>query len=58
MFKSILFRTPGSETSGDILEFTKPATVELQAEGESCVLKDVSRIEIRKSKKCLKVIQN
>lgn len=58
MFRSILFRTPGSETSGDILEFTKPATVELQAEGESCVLKDVSRIEIRKSKKCLKVIQN
>jgi hypothetical protein len=58
MFKSVLFRTPGTDTEGDILEFIQPATVKLQAEGESCTLKDVKKIEIRKSQKCLKVIQN
>lgn len=56
MFKSIFFRIPGSETKGDILEFFEPATVELQAEGEYKTLESVKTIEIRKSKKCLKVI--
>ncbi|MBQ3353366.1 hypothetical protein IJG89_03450 [Candidatus Saccharibacteria bacterium] len=58
MFKSIFFRVPGSETTGDILEFTHPATIELQAEGEYRKFKDIKKIEIRKSKKCLKTIQN
>jgi len=58
MVAAILVRTPGTETTGDILEFTKPATVELQAEGEYQVFKDIKTIEIKKGTKCLKVIHN
>ena len=58
MMKSIFSRIPGTATDGDILKFTNPSTVTLQAEGESVVLKDINKIEIRKSKKCLKVIEN
>jgi hypothetical protein len=58
MVAAILVRTPGTETTGDTLEFTKPATVELQAEGEYQVFKDVKTIEIKKGTKCLKVIHN
>ncbi|MBQ3296478.1 hypothetical protein IJI79_00545 [Candidatus Saccharibacteria bacterium] len=56
MVRSILFRTPGDETTGDKLEFKGEATVELQAEGEYQIFKDTRTIEVRKSKKCLKVI--
>lgn len=55
MAKSILFYVPSSETKGDILEFMEPATIELQAEGESKTFRNVKTIEIRKSKKYLKV---
>ncbi|MBR0431062.1 hypothetical protein IJJ05_02125 [Candidatus Saccharibacteria bacterium] len=58
MFRSILFRIPGSETKGDQLEFLSPATIELQAEGEYKTFVNVKTIEIRKSEKCLKVITN
>ena len=58
MVAAILVRTPGTETTGDILEFTKLATVELQAEGEYQVFKDIKTIEIKKGTKCLKVIHN
>ena len=58
MLRSIFSRIPGSPTDGDTLEFTKPATVTLQAEGESTRFKDIKKIEIRKSQKCLKVIEN
>ena len=58
MLKSILIRTPGQETVGDVIEFERPATVELQAEGEYRVFKGIKKIEIRKSKKCLKVIEH
>ena len=58
MAKSILVRVPGEETKGDTLEFLQPATVELQAEGEYKKFENISKIEIRKSKKCLKVIEN
>ncbi|MBR3253258.1 hypothetical protein IKF85_00865 [Candidatus Saccharibacteria bacterium] len=58
MFKSIFFRIPGSETEGDVLEFLEPATVELQAEGEYKTFENIKKIEVRKSKKCLKVITN
>ncbi len=58
MTKSILIRTPGEETTEDILEFQNPATVELQAEGEYQVFKDIKTIKIRKAHKCLKVIEN
>ena len=58
MLRSIFSRIPGTATDGDVLKFTKPSTVTLQAEGESITFKDISKIEIRKSKKCLKVIEN
>ncbi len=57
MAKSILVRTPGSETTGDVLEFEKPAAVELQAEGEYRIFENIKKIEVRKSKQCLKVIE-
>ncbi len=58
MFLSIFVRVPGTETKGDVLEFVKPATVEIQAEGEYRVFRDVKKIEIRKAEKWLKVVQN
>ena len=56
MARSILWRTPGTETTGDVLEFDEPATVELQAEGEYEIFKDIKKIEVKKGKKCLTVI--
>ena len=58
MLRSIFSRIPGSPTDSDTLEFTEPATVTLQAEGESTQFKNIKKIEIRKSPKCLKVIEN
>ena len=58
MFLSIFMRVPGTETKGDVLDFVKPATVEIQAEGEYKVFKNVKKIEIRKAEKWLKVVQN
>lgn len=58
MFLSIFVRVPGAETKGDVLEFVKPATVEIQAEGEYWVFRNVKKIEIRKAEKWLKVVQN
>ncbi len=58
MTRSIFSRIPGSPTDGDILEFTCPATVTLQAEGESQTFENIKKIEIRKSQKCLKVIEH
>ena len=58
MSRSVLSRTPGSTTTGDLLEFTKPATFTLQAEGESKDFKNVKTVEIKKGKKCLKVTMN
>ena len=56
MTKSIFYRIPGSNTTKDTLEFTSPATIELQAEGEYGVFKDIKTIEIKKSARPLKVI--
>lgn len=56
MARSILHRTPGDDTKGDVLEFKQPATVELQAEGEYHTFENVKRIEVRKGNRCLKVI--
>ncbi len=58
MAKSIFSRIPGETTEGDTLTFTCPATITLQSEGESQTFKNIRTIEIRKSKKCLKVIEN
>lgn len=56
MAKSILHRTPGTDTKGDLLEFKDPATVELQAEGEYQIFENIKNIEVRKGNKCLKVV--
>lgn len=56
MTRSILRKVPGRDTTGDVLEFVKPSTVEVQAEGEYQVFTNVSKIEIKKSEKPLKVI--
>ena len=58
MTKSIFHRVPGIETTGDILEFSSPTTVELQAEGEYKVFENIKKIEVKKGETCLKVIQN
>lgn len=58
MLKSIFSRIPGSSTKGDVLEFTKPSTITLQAEGESETINNVKTIEIKKGGVCLKVIEN
>ncbi|MBR2994153.1 hypothetical protein IKF43_02045 [Candidatus Saccharibacteria bacterium] len=58
MFKSVFVRTPGSETTGDTIEFLAPATVEIQTEGEWKKFENIKKIEIRKGKKCLKVIES
>ena len=58
MLKAIFVRTPGEDTTGDVLEFLEPATVELQAEGEYRVFKDIKKIEIKKGDKCLKVVHS
>ena len=57
MIKSIMRRIPGSDTTGDVIEFTEPSTTELQAEGEHKVFKNIKTIEIKKDQKCLKVIR-
>ena len=56
MLKSILFRTPGTETTGDKIVFNSPATVELQAEGEYKVFKNAKTIEVKKTGQPIKVI--
>ena len=56
MLKSIFHRVPSTETTGDILEFTTPTTIALQAEGEHITLKNVKKIEIKKAPTYLKVI--
>ena len=57
MTKSILVRTPGAETTKDVLEFLEPSTIELQAEGEYQIFKNIKKLEIKKSDKYIKVIQ-
>lgn len=58
MAKSILSRVPGTATEGDVLEFANPASVMLQAEGESKRFEGVRQIWIRKASRCLKVIES
>ena len=58
MAKSILSRVPGTATEGDLLEFTNPADVMIQAEGESVKFEGISKIEIKKGGKCLKVVES
>ena len=57
MSRSILSRIPGTVTNGDVIEFVRPGRVTLQAEGESKAFEGITRIEIRKSKKSLMVLE-
>ena len=56
MAKSMFSKVPGRVVDGDTILFLKPATVELQAEGEYKTFENVSKIEIRKAKTPLKVV--
>ena len=56
MAKSILCRVPGTKTSGDLIEFLEPATIELQAEGEYKIFENVRTIKIKKSDQYIKII--
>ena len=56
MAKSILFRTPGTETTRDVLAFRQPATIELQAEGEYQVFRGVKKVEVKKPAKFINII--
>ena len=57
MVKSMLTRIPGSLTTKDTLEFLQPATVVIQTEGEYHTCENIQKIEIKKSKKRLKVVE-
>ena len=58
MTVSIINRVPGKERTRDVLRFMNPATVEIQAEGESEVFEKVEKIEVRKADKCFKAIRS
>jgi diacylglycerol kinase family enzyme len=55
MSKSVGWQIPGNQTYGDILEFSEPATVEIQSEGEYAAVTATS-IAIRKSKTAINVL--
>ncbi|MBQ9017451.1 hypothetical protein IJ118_00015 [Candidatus Saccharibacteria bacterium] len=56
MMRSIFYRTPGTETTRDVLVFKNPATVELQAEGEYKTFQGIREIIVEKPDKYIKVI--
>ncbi|MBR2708981.1 hypothetical protein IKE98_01465 [Candidatus Saccharibacteria bacterium] len=58
MAKSIFTRIPGSLTTKDTLEFLQPSTVVIQTEGEYRTCEKICKIEIKKSKKRLKVVEH
>ena len=51
MTKSIIDQVPGNNTYGDVIEFVRPGSVKLQAEGESQLFRGVKKIEVKKSGK-------
>ena len=51
MGRSILNRVPGEDTTGDVLEFLRLGTVELQAEGERGKFEGAHKIEVKKGDK-------
>lgn len=56
MIKSIVKKVPARKTNGDLLEFTAPTTIEIQAEGEYKVFENVKKIEIKKDADPIKVL--
>lgn len=57
MMRSILIRVPGRRTRGDIIKFKQRGNVMIQAEGEYEMLEGVKKIEVRKAKQGLKVVE-
>lgn len=55
MLRSMLVRVPGKKTKRDVIRFTEPSEVEIQAEGEYQRLKGVKEIVVEK-KEGLKVV--
>lgn len=55
MMRSILVQVPGKKTGKDVIRFTVPSEVEIQAEGEYQRLKEVREIVVEKTK-ALKVV--
>lgn len=53
---SVIFGLKLEDTSGDVVEFSRASTVEIQAEGEYQRLEGVSKIEVRKAKRGMKVV--
>lgn len=58
MARSILVRVPGRATQCDVLDFVRPATVMIQAEGEYKRFSDVNKIEVRKAARAVRVVMN
>lgn len=54
--RSVVFGLKLTETKEDVLEFSRPSDVEMQAEGEYQRLEGVSRIEVRKAGRGMKVV--
>lgn len=54
--RSVIFGLRLNEASVDKIEFSQPSTVEIQAEGEYQRLEGVSKIEVRKAKRGMKVV--
>ena len=54
--RSVIFGLRLSETSRDEIEFSVPSEVEIQAEGEYKRLTEVTRIEVRKAERGMKVV--
>lgn len=57
MAKSILRRIPTVMVERDVLEFTKPGSIEVQAEGEYQRLSEVKKIEVSKAERPLLVVK-
>lgn len=58
MTRSIVDRTPGVDTTSDVLQFDAPGNTEIQSEGEYKMFENIKKIEIKKGAVCLKMIHN
>jgi len=54
---SVLLRVPGKKTRGDVIKFKQRGNVMIQAEGEYEMLTGVKKIEVRKAKRGVKVVE-
>lgn len=57
MMKSMRGKMPGERTQRDMIEFSEPATVEVQAEGEYRKLKGVQKIIVRKATRGVEITE-